>query len=117
MGLLASVAGSVWNLYSKIFWYDEVVHGYNFFVLALVVAVYAYGVVLTGVDRHEFLLILTIAGLGLALGALWEVAEWTYDQFVRPNAILPKTDTILDLMVDTAGALVAGVVRVRMIRR
>lgn len=117
VGLLASVAGSVWNLYSEIFWYDEVVHGYNFFALTLVVAVYAYGVVLTGDARHEFLLILTIAGLGLALGALWEVAEWTYDQFVRPNAILPKTDTILDLMVDTAGALVAGVVRVRMIRR
>lgn len=117
VGLLASVAGSVWNLYSEIFWYDEVVHGYSFFALTLVVAVYAYGVVLTGADRYEFLLILTIAGLGLALGALWEIAEWTYDQFVRPNAILAKTDTILDLMVDTAGALVAGVVRMRMLRR
>lgn len=116
-GLIASAAGSLWNLYSKIFWYDEVVHSYNFFALTLVVAVYAYGVVLTGADKHEFLLILTIAGLGLGLGALWEVTEWTYDQFVKPNVILAKTDTIIDLMVDTTGALVAGVVRVRMLRR
>lgn len=116
VGLLASGAGSLWNLYSKIFWYDEVVHGYNFFALALVVAVYAYGVVLTGADRHGLLLVLVIAGLGLALGALWEIAEWTYDQLVRPNIILPKTDTIIDLMIDTAGALLAGFVRLRMLR-
>ena len=115
-GLIASGAGSLWNLYSEIFWYDEVVHGYNFFALALVVAIYAYGVVLTGADRHGLLLILVIAGLGLALGALWEVAEWGYDQLVRPNVILPKTDTIIDLMVDTAGALLAGFVRLRMLR-
>lgn len=117
IGLLASGAGVVWNLYSKIFWYDEVVHGYNFFALALVVAVYAYGVVLTGTDRHGLLLVLVIAGLGLALGALWEVVEWGYDHFIaKPNVILPKTDTIIDLMVDTAGALLAGFVRLRMLR-
>jgi VanZ family protein len=51
------------------------------------------------------------------MGALWEIAEWTYDQFVRPNAILSKTDTIVDLIVDTIGALVAGVIRSGMIRK
>ena len=116
-GLAASGAGSVLNLYGEIFWYDEVVHGYNFFALSLVVAVYAYGPVLTGADRHGILLVLVIVGLGLALGALWEIAEWVYDQFVRPNAILPKTDTIVDLMVDTAGAVTAGIVRLRMLRK
>ena len=116
-GLAASVAGSFWNLYDKIFWYDEVVHGYNFFALTLVVAVYAYGTVLTGAEEHKLLLVLAVGGLGLALGALWEIAEWTYDQFVRPNAILPKTDTILDLIVDTIGALAAGIVRLRMLRK
>lgn len=118
-GLIASGAGSLWNLYSEIFWYDEVVHGYNFFALALtlVVAVYVYGTVLTGADGHGLLLVLAVVGLGLALGALWEIAEWTYDQFVRPNVILPKTDTIVDLMVDAAGALAAGIVRLRMLRK
>lgn len=116
-GLIASGSGSFWNLYDKIFWYDEVVHGYNFFALALVVAVYAYGPVLTGADEHGLLLVLAVAGLGLALGALWEIAEWTYDQLVRPNVILPKTDTIIDLIVDAAGALLAGFVRLRMLRK
>lgn len=116
-GLIASGAGSLWNLYSKIFWYDEVVHGYNFFALTLVVAIYAYGRVLTGADRYGMLLVFTVAGLGLGMGAIWEIAEWAYDQFVRPNAILPKTDTIIDLIVDTTGALAAGIVRLRMLRK
>ena len=116
-GLAASVAGSLWNLYDKIFWYDEVVHGYNFFALTLVVAIYAYGTVLTGAGGHKLLLVLAITSMGLAMGALWEIAEWTYDQFVRPNAILPKTDTIIDLIVDTAGALAAGTIRLRMLRK
>ncbi len=117
IGLLASLAGSRWELYGRINWYDEVVHGFNFFALTLVVALYTYGVVLKGAQRHGLLLVLTIAGLGLAMGALWEIAEWTYDQFVRPNAILSKTDTIVDLIVDTIGALLAGVIRLGMIRK
>lgn len=72
-GLIASGAGSLWNLYSEIFWYDEVVHGYNFFALALtlVVAVYVYGTVLTGADGHGLLLVLAVVGLarpGCAVG-------------------------------------------------
>ena len=116
-GLLASGGGSLWNLYDRILWYDEVVHGYNFFALTLVVAVYAYGTILAGADGHRVLLVLVVTGLGLGMGALWEITEWIYDQFVRPNAILPKTDTIIDLIVDTAGALAAGVVCLRMLRK
>lgn len=116
-GLLFSGVGSLWNLYDAILWYDEVVHGYNFFALTLVVAVYAYGTVLAGADDHGVLLVLVVVGLGLGMGALWEIAEWVYDQFVRPNAILPKTDTIVDLIVDAAGALVAGSVCARMLRK
>ncbi len=39
---------------------------------------------------------------------MWEVAEWAYDEMVRPNAIRGKTDTIIDLIMDALGALAAG---------
>ena len=118
VGMLAAVGGSIFNLYNRFHWYDEVVHAYNFFALTLLVAVYAYGVVLTGAREHGFVLVLFVTFFGLGLGALWEIAEFLYDHFiVKPNAILPKRDTIIDMALDTAGALVAGLVRLWMLRR
>ncbi len=85
------------------------VHAYSFFSLALVVALFAYGAVLTGARNHGLLLVLTVGVLALGLGGLWEVGEWAYDQVVRPYSIIQgKTDTILDLLVDIAGATAAG---------
>ena len=117
-GALAAVASVVLGLYSRFPWFDEALHAYNFFALTLLVAVYAYGVVLTGGRRHGFLLVLVIAAIGLALGAAWEIAEFGYDHFIaKPNVILPKLDTIVDMILDTLGALVAGLVCLRMLRR
>jgi hypothetical protein len=47
---------------------------------------------------------------------IWEVAEWAYDQVVPENAILGKEDTIIDLIMDTIGAVAAGVVSTRMVK-
>ncbi len=38
-----------------------------------------------------------------------------YDQMVPGNAILGKKDTIIDLIMDTIGAVAAGVVRATMV--
>ena len=117
-GVIAAVASVVFGLYSRFPWFDEALHAYNFFALTLLVAVYAHGVVLMGGRRHRFLLVLIIAAIGLALGAAWEIAEFGYDHFIaKPNVILPKSDTIVDMLLDTLGALVAGLVCLRMLRR
>lgn len=116
-GLLTSVLGSLLNLYDRFAWFDEAIHCFNFFAIALVLGLFAYRTVLDAVrdgGLHRLMLVLIVAGLGLAAGALWEIAEWAYDGVVRPNAILGKTDTILDLVVDSVGAVVAGFVSLRM---
>jgi hypothetical protein len=118
LGILVALAGVVFNLYNRFHWYDEVVHAYNFFALTLLAAVYAYGVVLTGAREHGFLLVLAVTVFGLGLGALWEVLEFLYDHFIaKPNVILAKRDTIIDMALDTAGALVAGLMRLWTLRR
>lgn len=116
VGLLASGASSLFELYSALPWFDEVLHLELTLALTMLVGLYGYGVVLTGVREHGLLLILTIAGMGLALAALWEVWEWVYDQFVRPNAILGKTDTIIDMVMGTVGSLAAGYACLRALR-
>ena len=72
---------------------------------------------MSGRHRHKLLLVLTVAGLGLACGALWEIAEWVYDQIVRPDAILGKTDTIVDLIVGALGAVAGALVSLRMLKK
>ncbi len=112
-----NVAGYVWNLYDALPWFDEVIHGYTIFAMTLPIALLLYGVVLTGGRQYRLLLVLTIASIGLAIGALWEVAEWGYDQFTPTDDILGKTDTIIDLVMDTIGAVVAGIFCVAMANR
>src|SRR5215210_7736150 len=122
LALLASLVSSVFELYEKFWWLDEALHSYFTCSLTLVLALYAYGKMLTGRYQHRVLLVLSIAGLGLACGSLWEIAEWGYDQTVSSEAIygttLPitdMTDTMTDLIMNLAGSLAAGITSLRML--
>ena len=62
---------------------------------------------------HRVLFVLTIASLGIALGALWEVTEWLAD-FLTPKQIVSGLfDTITDIMLDSAGAILAALLNLR----
>ena len=122
VALLASLASSVFNLYEKFWWLDEALHTYFTFSLTLVLALYAYGKVLAGRQHHQILLVLSIAGLGLAFGSLWEIAEWGYDQTVSSEAVYGTTnpitdlsDTVSDMIMNLAGSLAAGITSLRML--
>ena len=122
LALLASLTSSVFNLYEKFWWLDEALHTYFTFSLTLVLALYGYGKVLTGRHQHRILLVLTIAGLGLACGSLWEIAEWGYDQTVSSEAIYGTTnpitdmsDSMTDLIMNLAGSSAAGITSLRML--
>ena len=122
LALLTSLASSVFELYEKFWWLDEALHTYFTFSLTLVLALYAYGKVLTGGHQHRILLVLSIAGLGLACGTVWEIAEWGYDQTVSSEAIYGTTnpitdlsDTVTDMIMNLAGSLAAGITSSRML--
>jgi hypothetical protein len=122
VALLTSLASSVFNLYEKFWWLDEALHSYFTFSLTLVLALYAYGKVLTGRHEYRILLVLSIAGLGLACGSVWEIAEWGYDQTVSSEAIYGTTnpitdlsDTVTDMIMNLAGSLAAGITSLRML--
>ena len=116
LALLMSAASSLFEWYDVFGWYDEVLHAYFSFALSLVLALYAYDVILTGRRRHEVLLVLAVASLGLAAGVVWELWEWLYDLYTANNSILGKTDTMVDLTLDLADGLVAGIVSLPMLR-
>lgn len=116
IAVIANIAGYMWNLYQQIRWFDEVLHAFTSFALTLPIALLLYGTVLSGAHKRPILYILTAASLGIAIGVLWEIAEWAYEQMTPGNDILGKTDTIIDLIMDALGAMVAGILSLGMVK-
>jgi len=116
IAVIANVAGYVWNLYDRWWFFDDVLHGFTIFALTLPLGLLLCGIALISMPKQRWILALVIASLGVAVGAWWEIAEWGFDQFVAGNVILGKTDTIIDLIMDTIGAMLAGILAARMVR-
>lgn len=68
-----------------------------------------YGKLMQSFYTHRVLFVIMIASLGIALGALWEVTEWLADFVIAKQIVSGLPDTITDIMLDSAGALVAAV--------
>jgi uncharacterized membrane protein YjdF len=110
--------GDALGLYERFSGYDNVVH----FLVPLAIAPIVYillarGDVLPDLsdtrERHHHLgvFVVTLA-LGAAIGALWEVFEWCADHALGSHLQRGQTDTIGDLVADSCGALVGGILLV-----
>lgn len=118
IGVAIAVVGNWLGWARDISWFDEAMHLYNAFAFTLLLAILLYGNALMGARANGLPLVLTIMLVGLGLGAVWEIIEWGYDQlFTQGSAIKGKTDTMLDLLLDAAGALAAGIVALRLAQR
>lgn len=103
---LANVAGYVLDLYQRFWWFDRVLHAATIFAVTLWLTLLVFGKALR--PGYAVLVVLLAASVGLAIGAVWEVAEWGFDQIMPGNVIKGKYDTVIDLVMDTFGALLAG---------
>ena len=104
--LAANVAGYAFDLYAAFWWFDRVLHAATLFALTLWLALFVCPPVLR--PGQPLLFILLIASLGVAIGAWWEVAEWGFDQLAPGDVIKGKHDTVIDIVMDTLGAVLAA---------
>ncbi len=105
---VANIAGYAFDLYQGFWWFDRVPHACTLLAIALLLAVFVFNTALNR-DRGDGLLyVILVASVGVALGAFWEVAEGGFDQVAPGDVIKGKHDTLLDIVMDTAGALLAG---------
>lgn len=110
---LINAGGWAWDLYNKPGPYDEIAHFYTIFAITLAAGYMLYSELMESFFDHRVLFVLTIASLGIALGALWEVTEWLAD-FVTPKQIVSGLfDTITDIILDSAGAILAALLNLR----
>jgi hypothetical protein len=105
--VVANGAGYAFDLYQRFWWFDRVLHGATTFAVTLWLALFVFMPAIRGQERALGCILL--ASVGLAGGALWEIAEWIFDQLASGDIIKGKEDTLLDLVMDTAGAMLAGI--------
>lgn len=100
---LLNAAGWVWGLFYVPGPYDEIVHAFTTFSIALALSFLVYSSMLPTFRHHRLLYVLTIASFGIAIGALWEIFEWLI------GVINDLDDTISDLIMDSIGSVTAAV--------
>ena len=87
--------------------YDEITHAFTTFSITLALSFIVYSSMLPIFRSHRRLYLLTIISFGIAIGALWEVFEWV------TATINSLDDTIVDLIMDTIGAIAASLLSLR----
>lgn len=110
--VLVFVAGwsSALEWYTSVFLWDKLIHVVLTGLLAALLAVIAADLRLVphapGAGRIAVSLLVFCAGL--AIGAVWEVAEWLGHNFIDPAIHVGYDDTIGDLVADGLGGLLVG---------
>ncbi|MBY0299759.1 MAG: hypothetical protein K2X71_27605 [Methylobacterium sp.] len=117
-GLLAilgavNLAGYAFNLYERFWWFDRVLHATTILAITLWLSLTVFGPVLRAGPGHGWRILLLLASIGIAGGAVWEVAEWALDHAFPDDIIKGKYDTIVDVIMDTLGALLASGIALR----
>ena len=111
LALTLQAWGEALGLYDSIAWFDNVVH----FTLPFFGAPTLY-IVLARLDvvpdprddttgRHYAGIAIVAFALGVALGGLWEIVEWSSDNTFGSSLQLGNDDTVGDLIADSLGAL------------
>ena len=97
---IVNAAGWVWNLYTRVWVYEEFAHFYTTFAATLSLGYLSLYVMRDHFREHRWHFVMVVTSFGVTLGAWWEVVEWI---------ILKKlTDPVGDIVVDSLGAILAA---------
>lgn len=108
LAALINAGGWTWDLYNQPGLYDEVAHFFTIFAITLAFGFLLYNELMDVFFDHRYLFVITIACMGIALGAVWEIIEWTSDFFTPKQIVSGLFDTVTDLILDSLGAVLAA---------
>ena len=110
--VLVAAWSNVFDLYTRVAWWDIAVHLVCTGVLAVLLYVLcAYAGVVAAPRTQAFTgraAIVLVTAFGLALSAVWEMIEWLGKTLVTDDIFVTYDDTIGDMAVGGLGALLAG---------
>lgn len=110
--LLVAAWSNVFDLYTRIAWWDLAVH---LVCTAAIAAIFylllsRFGFVAIPGRNAVLGAVLLTAMLGLAMSALWEMVEWIGHTYISDEIFVSYDDTITDMAVGGLGALLSGIV-------
>ncbi|BAZ40458.1 hypothetical protein NIES4101_64190 [Calothrix sp. NIES-4101] len=117
LAALLNAIGWVWDLFGMPGPYDEIVHAYTTFAITLALSFLVYSSMLNIFRNHTLLYLLTITSFGIAIGALWEVTEWSAGKILNTQVIESLDDTIIDLIMDSLGSGLAALISLWTLRK
>lgn len=107
--------GEVQDYYNRFWWWDIALHGTTGFLMGIVgfLMIYVFSrLEPSGLRLQSSAVALLAFMFALGAGAIWEVGEFLLDRYLGTNLQKPTpadpsglTDTMIDLIVDAAGAL------------
>ena len=100
--------GFVFHLYEKVPAYDNVAHACTIFAVTLVFYELVYHDALYETPRH--ILLLSVFSFGTAVGAVWEIIEWSVEVIFDIQVVFGLDDTATDLITNSTAALLAALV-------
>jgi len=114
--IVANIAGYAFDFYGQFWWFDRVLRGCTTLAGTLWLALFVFA---RGINRQHLncvAVVLLLASVGIALGAPWEVAEGSFDQITPGNVIKGKHDTLSEIVMNTIGAVLAGLMALKLTR-
>lgn len=114
----AYALGEFSQFYEKVWWWDLMLHSFSALVMGLIGFLMIYVFYMTNKIRISpvYVAIITFS-LAVTVGLLWEVFEFLMDYFFGTS--MQKSglvDTMTDLIVDMAGALLAAILGYRYVK-
>lgn len=97
-----NAAGYIFQLWKTPAWFDEAVHFYTSFTVVAAIGWLLLSGTRANAAGHPWRFTAAVTGVGVVLGILWEIFEWIVGIIGTP------WDTIMDLIMDTLGAIAAG---------
>jgi hypothetical protein len=100
---LIDVTGNTFDLYDRVWWWDDANHFVNWALLCA-----GIGLLICGGLTRRWQVVTLVTGIGAVLAIGWELGEWY--TFIRHGTELGTayTDTLGDEALGTLGALLAG---------
>jgi hypothetical protein len=112
LALFLHIGGVLLDAYLIIPYYDILTHFVSSFIIAFLsfISIYLLDEFWDGLQMDMYAMAFVVIILTVALGVIWEIAEWLSDTFIGTYEQWGYNDTIKDLFVDmVAGIIVASI--------
>lgn len=104
---LLNAFGFVFSLYEKVPAYDNLAHAWTIFAITLAFHELVFHDAFDGTPTAT--LLVSVFSFGTAVGAVWEIAEWTTEVTFDIQVVFGLDDTATDLITNSSAALLAAV--------